>query len=546
MQTRQKKWAIVGLAIGLIVLLIAVSTRVPPQGPARLQVDRQGQVWVLAGKSLFVLSSDGELRARHALPEAHALTSASDFALLSSGDVLLADAVERDVLQCDAQVKACRSIYKSQGKGGGALGNSLKLLVDEPRDTLWLADTVNHRLLQLALTGTYRQQFGSGFYYPNQIGFSGAGDLVVADTDHHRIAAFDPAGDFTTPRWQISGKHEGSRYPRIRPSAFAEVGPNWWVIAEDHLMKNGDVLSFKPDGTPLARILPEAVDPLSIVVTVRQVLVADAGHFSVRRAGLDGSAGGLFGDAAFQRELRAMRDTHRQQRWLMRGLPVLIAAIALLAALLLKRLGEPVSAPQAAWPQWQHDATQKIPRLLAPNEQLWIEPYPQHAQRLARQRRQLWLLMALPGLMILLIAAINFEKSPQATAHILGLSLPLLLLLPLVSHWQSRSQGMGIGVETGAVLLRDHKGQISRHPSETVRHNNRVVLIGQHLIPLMTLRDGAVYPPEQIRDVLLARLPEQAFLDDWQFQWHLLRIRHPLAIGTAILLLLMTAYLLFF
>ncbi len=529
MRAQTKKWGIVAFAISLIAAMLWFSMRPVPMGPTKIFVNAQSQVRVLAAGAIYTLDAQGKLLARDALPASLQMAGASDFLVLSDGQVLLADANQHDVLRCDARVQHCTSLYAQQGRGAGALGKALKLAVDEKAGLLWVADTANHRLLKLGLDGQHRQTFGGDrFIYPNQIGFSRAGDLVVADTNHHLLRGFDPEGDLNTERWLISmPNHQDARPGRTWPTAWAEVADHWWVITKDGAMKNGDVLRFNHEGAPRTRVLPKALDPFSIAVIGSDVLVADAENVAIWRASFEGQSGSRFGDAAFLRALRDVEQQRQQQHTFLKMLPMGIAAVALLAAVCLYRLGEQVSAPQAPSAPWPQQSRPPAP---GAGEALWIDAHPE--QR-ARFRRQRWLIWAVALLTLVSVACVEFLLSQRVSGLTLqSQQLPLLqliagVLLALEFHYQQRSQGLRIGVDAEAVLVQDHEGRISRHPFAGVQCSKLMLLAGQHLLPLHTRRQGAVYPPERLHEVLLSRLPAQNQLSTFRLSVQLLRQAHP-------------------
>jgi len=547
-RTRSIKLWIVGGALATIVaLLVYAATIKPVMGPSRVVVDVQSRVHVFAGGQLYVLDHAGAVLARYPLDTVGGGGGASDLAVLPDGDYLVADSVQGDVFRCKPDMSGCQSLYRAHGASGGPLGDSLKVAWIDDTYGLLLADTTNHRVLHLAADGAYKGSFDTqdgqpAFRYPNQIAALDERSWAVADTNHHRIAAFAVDDLLGPPLWQIHVEaHPQRRFTRIWPSAFAAVGDSWWVIAEDNGMRDGDVLTFTRTGQPLARIGADTlVDPLSLAVLDGDVLVADAGARVLERFHADGSDLGPFGDDSFARDMHELgvRAAHRAS--LRRWLPALIAIVALAAAVALKLVGEPLSG-EVVWSQWEPEKTQRLLSPPVPGAPLWLDPYPDAVARV--RRLWLWSLAAMVMAILSLALAIWSVWAARALKHesgstlVLGIYACMLTLYALSEVLRGPRRLPRVGAHTDAIELRFSNGKaVSRKLSE-VYYSNQLLIVGRDAVQLIHPRGPSAYSPEAIRDWVVGRVPKGNFLTQAGVWWHLIRIGHLRTVFASLLLI---------
>lgn len=106
-------------------------------------------------------------------------------------------------------------VYSPQGKTLLSLGKKegvkrpTGLALDEVRNRLYVADTVNHRIMLYDLDGTFIRQIGQrgsdpgSFNYPVNLTVDGEGQLYVVDTGNFRVQVFSPEGEYVMEVGQI-------------------------------------------------------------------------------------------------------------------------------------------------------------------------------------------------------------------------------------------------------------------------------------------------------------------------------------------------------
>jgi len=181
----------------------------------------------------------------------------------------------------------------------------------------------------------------------------------------------------------------------------------------------------------------------------------------------------------------------------------------------------------------------------------------------ARQREAVRKSLIACGLYPLVLAALTVAmvlgsgSAGAATEHEIRALLlyaygPAVALAALASaidgrrRW--RSLGQRIGTDGSALLYDAGDGVVSRHEWDTVLANRRSLLIGSKMVSLYGgLRSDPtpVFPFDELREVVLARLPRTAFAEDLSFWWTALRRGCAVALwqSAVIVVLLATCFM---
>ena len=145
-----------------------------------------------------------------------------------------------------------------------------------PAGEILVADTQNHRIERFDAEGTYLAEFGSRgdgpgqFNEPNGVAVNSRGHVFVTDTLHHKVQEFDPAGAFVA-EW--TGAEPGFYGPRD-----LEVGPDDTLYVLDQgrarVVKrtaSGEVSSFGTLGAGDGQLN----DPTGFALAGERLYVAD-------------------------------------------------------------------------------------------------------------------------------------------------------------------------------------------------------------------------------------------------------------------------------
>ncbi len=143
--------------------------------------------------------------------------------------------------------------------------NAPRGLALAPDGSLYVADSLNHRILHLSANGELLGVIGSfgtaeqglGFFNePWDVAIAPDGSIYVADTWNHRIQKFSPEGQPLTA-WGYWGQ-DGSPLAFYGPRSLA-IGPDGRVFISD--TGNKRIVVFDAEGTPLAIIGSGGIAP---------------------------------------------------------------------------------------------------------------------------------------------------------------------------------------------------------------------------------------------------------------------------------------------
>lgn len=286
-------------------------------GPAELRTDPDGHLYIQIRNQLVEHNAHGAYVTTHDLADLGVELVLGSFAFFSNGDILLRrgpdprsfidnvrafqrktnreslepDTPETGLYRCDLDEATCRPF--------GATPVDFKaahsIFIDWETDEVYVADTTRHLLRKYSAKGDVLAAPVGGFRFPNQLVID-AGQLLVADTNHHAIRVVDAR---TAAFGHDRGRHDvvpaAARAARQRwPSHFARVGDEWWVNNMRTGMNEGGIYVFDAEWRYLRRVaLPPQADPISLIAFNDGVLVSDWNNDVVYRLS---PAGGLFPD----------------------------------------------------------------------------------------------------------------------------------------------------------------------------------------------------------------------------------------------------------
>jgi len=216
--------------------------------------------------------------------------------------------------------------------------SACKLEWDEERRRLLVTDGERHRILGYdrngALIVTSEGGHG-GLAVPNTLLLTPEDELVIADTNHHRLVALD-AETLSGERWELPVTSGLGNFRRIWPTDVTRTAQgSYWVILADDLLAHGDVILFDPQHRPVRRLdLPADWDPVRLRRHGEAVLVAGYDSVDLLRVAADGGSITPFGDPGFRDALATARERRQaNERWWNLWVWVYIAPLGLLGVI---------------------------------------------------------------------------------------------------------------------------------------------------------------------------------------------------------------------
>jgi hypothetical protein len=282
---------------------------VPATGPTLIKVDRHGTVWVLVDNDLYQLASDGALLNTLRAKQLNITHEVSDFAILESGEVWIGEGSGRVIDVLGPHGSRLREFILPE-RARRSFDNNVKLATVPGGDEVVVSDSDQHRILVLDSLGKERKRFGTRgagpgqFAYPNGISLVPQGGVLIADSRNHRIVharldgtvidSFDsvPAASTTRARFPT--------YVAADPDGGFAV-----VNKEDGLrFTRGEVVIFDAKShQPKVAELPVDADPEGIAFFQDGWLVADVAGWRVLRLSRDGALLGELGGDDFRSAL---------------------------------------------------------------------------------------------------------------------------------------------------------------------------------------------------------------------------------------------------
>lgn len=319
---------IAALVIGLTIAGIGVWFWASGQakeigGPSELLVAPDGHLYIQMQNQLLEHDEIGRFIARHDLSElgVERVIGALDF--FSNGDILLRRGPDSRTLldnirafqrktnsqaitpttpntgiaRCSLTAKSCSTFGESPIDFQTAYG----LFIDRRNDDVYITDTSRHLIRKFSSTGSMVGGPVGGFRFPNDPVLH-EGELLIADTNHHRVAIVDPDtqafGTELGAANVVAGEAQRSR--QTWPSDLARIGEHWWVNNMRSSMRDGGIYVFDDAWEYQYRLpLPRDADPIDIRAFNDGVLISDWKNDRVYRFSPDGEALGTFSSTGF-------------------------------------------------------------------------------------------------------------------------------------------------------------------------------------------------------------------------------------------------------
>lgn len=497
--------AILSVLAGIYLIMKASSEINAAQGPLKLRIDGQGDVWLLSQNRLHHYDAEGRPIASHD-PAALGVTEfIGDFQPLADGEVLLALPDQGAIQRCRFGV-GCRDLLAGIDPQVGRPAGAMWLAVDAGRERLFVADTDNHRLLLLDLDGRLLDHTGADhkrFFYPNQLKLEGEGRFLVADTRHRRLSAVNLAGD----RFGDADEQTVLEAPMARPgrhlpmaSTLAADGKRWVIMMSDG-PGGADVLLFDAQGRAERRLeLGPDSDPTDLASVAEHMLVVDRGAYRVWQVGLDGEVAGTFGPAELAGELDTAQERAAHWRTVRLAAQVGTGVLPVLGVLLLWLMGERPARVERGALSFDREAA-------VVGGTHWMPVRPAY-QALLRKLTWLAVGLVVPFVVVVGVAlTANRETWSEQLRHLLLAGAVVLVAMTVVIALVARRQGScRLGTDGTHLLFDQGDGLVLRHPIHQVLSDGRHLLMGRRMIPINN-RGQAVYEPAAVEALILARLP---------------------------------------
>ena len=510
-------------------------------GPAQLVVDGNGHLYVQIRNSLLEHDADGNFVREHDLRNIGVDMLLGGLGFFSNGDLLVRrgpdtrsfldnlrayqrkanedslspDAPETGLYRCQLVSREC-SVF-----GGEAIDfkAAYGVYIDRETDEVYVSDTTRHLLRKYAADGSVLAGPVSGFRFPNGMIIED-GRLMLADTNHHRVVALDPATDAFADELDSIDVVPGAaqRAGHTWPNDVARVGDDWWVNNMQTGMDYGGIYVFDENWRFKRRVpLPDGADPIDIEVLGDEVFVSDWYNDTVWRVDpviFDVATLESSGFDAFIAAADAERRHYRMIAWLGVALFAFIIVALLVKAVLTR-------APDETTAEKRQRTTINLE---FPDETVWLQPDPKKIRRFRRFGMLAVVMLAV--LMLSIAYLLIFGKRPEAYYSLAWTSGSVLLAYLFVGWSTYVNLNTAIGLSGTNITLRNHRGREQTFPLTDVVYDGSTVAAGDMAV-FMGAPAAPLYVQQAVMEHLYPRLALARSISIWRMQARLMRMLHP-------------------
>lgn len=478
---------------------------------------------------------DGDMLIRRGRDPRSLLDNMRAYGRLQSKRSILSPDPASGLARCDLDTMTCTPF----GVPAIDFRATFHAYVDPLTGTIYVSDTSRHTLRSFSADGSELSGTATGMKFPNQL-LLHDGQLLVADTNNHRIAVLEVNGT-ALPQESASidvvpgeASSRGERWP----THFARVADRWWVNNMRSDLRNGGIYVFDSDWQFIERLqLPVGADPIAILPFASGSLVSDWDNDRVYHVDASGRLLADFTSTGLEALLSESRDRrvfYRVVAWLGIALFVLV-----LAGLVIKALSEPAGNARD-----QSAAVNPEPAA-PPQDWVWFSPDPAVIRKVRLSAR-----IAIAALALMIAALLVLIVVRAQWLILLGLALPLTGLVAVTSavYWMALALlRTRIGLRGNHIALQDHRGRESRSPLHRVVFSDSAIATPDLAVLLGGPRQS-LYDRRRLDEDLVPYLDDATRITDWQMQLRLIRLHRPTAVVLTLVLiaslLTVAAYLL--
>jgi hypothetical protein len=281
-------------------------------GPAGLQLDADGHLYIQVQNQLIEHDADGAFLKQHDLSRLGAERILGAVAFFSNGDVLLRrgpdprtlgqnirayqrmtneqslapETPDSGLFRCDLEAATCARF----GPAGIDFKAAHNIYIDWRFDDVYITDTTRHLLRKYSAAGDAIAEPVAGFKFPNHL-LMHENNLYIANTNFHQIrmlaanrASFgEELGSFDVrPPAAVSAG-------QIWPSHLARVDDEWWVNNMRSDMNDGGIYIFDNEWHFDRTVaLPGNADPIALLPFGKEVLISDWNNDVIYRVSRQG------------------------------------------------------------------------------------------------------------------------------------------------------------------------------------------------------------------------------------------------------------------
>lgn len=513
-------------------------------GPSHVAVDWD-RVYVDVNGELFVLSTQGFEVERKKIAALLPGGNLIDLHVLRDGRLLLATQRPAGIELCDPAGWSCDPVGRRALTGIRA---QIKVLMDKPSGQFFITDSTANRLWRLPLAGGALKSLTAAgvLRSPNDIAMGPGGRLWIADSGNHRLVEVAPNGD---GEWKVSrtldARNRLTRLERDWPTMLAmDSDGNWWVTQSTNHGGDGDLLVYRPGRGVVARIaLPKDAHPTDVARLGAAMLVTDMDRFVIYKVDIATCKVGEFGDASFRGVMReAAARKARYQGFIHVSLFAMIGAgvLMLLAAFWASPKGKRFTpVPHAA----------RLAASGAPEPTLtevhWLNRNPGTERTLRLLKLSIYvtpvfLFASVCGLYLMGMAHVAAGTAPEKLKVLADLKSLLFLVaflgigVPILGSISLGALQRRLGTDGNRLFVKLRNGRKLTLAPEQLVYSTRLIAYQRYTIPIQMGNGQPLYDDGEIETYIAPLLARSKRLGPWEMYRYLLVQREPVSVATLV------------
>lgn len=295
-----------GIIAGAGLIFWVSSERTKLSVPTSVEVMGDGDVAIATRSDLLIADEFGSLKKFSPLSDLGITDIVNDLQALPNGKLLLAEAGSGVVHSCSLISMSCVRLISPGGGGFDPQANSVKITLDETEQVLYLANPWKQQISKYDMSGKYlgKVKVGGTLLYPNDMWVLDNGQVVIADTNHHRIVSSADTGyrGAVPPSSIQRGYDEVNFSTRGYPLGVILFSGKWWVVQSAEAAISSWISVYDTDGSHLFEVnLKDGDDPVVIEpYSDGLVLAVIQNNARIAMFDSDGEEAGIFeGDGLF-------------------------------------------------------------------------------------------------------------------------------------------------------------------------------------------------------------------------------------------------------
>ncbi|MBI5676165.1 MAG: hypothetical protein HZC48_10140 [Nitrospirae bacterium] len=276
---------IVLIIIALIILITWASKKeIDEAGPSLINQDAHGRIWLEFNSDIYILTNEGDIITELDIKQLGIAPPFASFTPLPDGGMLVGSRETRKIHVIGSDGSSVKVIDLAENKIGPLFG-VFHLFYNAMTSEILIADTSNHRIVVIDINGKVVKWAGEvdntpgQFDFPNNILVDNQRRIILVNTNKHRLSILSDSLETLNEYNPLSRNSSQFTWPVF---LGADKKGRFYVTNHDNNLKGGELVRLDVDGSrEMVYTLPEGVEPMSILVREKDILLSDHHTFRI-------------------------------------------------------------------------------------------------------------------------------------------------------------------------------------------------------------------------------------------------------------------------